>query len=132
MTCISLTAQEKENKHLGCILKYDVISLMGDQVSNSMGVRMGVEFMLKKIEVLKLISCIFSHAKHADNPIQPLKRRRRWVLWYQLNTVSIFCQGSIHGAGFISDPSWLTNLHERRWLKPIIVSQIITRFTGIW
>jgi len=44
MATISSTSQEREKTQKGCIIKYDVTSLLGDQVSNSMGVRLGVEF----------------------------------------------------------------------------------------
>jgi hypothetical protein len=41
----NMYSQENKNDQEGCIIKYDVISLLGDQVSNSMGVRLGLEWM---------------------------------------------------------------------------------------
>jgi len=41
----SHSLQSQEDIQRNCILKYDVISLLGDQVSNSMGVRLGAEIM---------------------------------------------------------------------------------------
>jgi hypothetical protein len=38
------TAQESPSGRTGIMVKYDVISLLGDQVSKSAGLRMGVEF----------------------------------------------------------------------------------------
>jgi len=41
-------AQEEKDMKKGFIIKYDLISLLGDQVSNSMGVRLGFEGMTAK------------------------------------------------------------------------------------
>ncbi len=42
------SAQEENNTRKGFMIKYDLISLLGDQVSNSMGVRLGFEGMTVK------------------------------------------------------------------------------------
>jgi hypothetical protein len=55
-----MNAQESNKDQQGCIIKYDVISLLGDQVSNSMGVRMGLEWMtVEKQSVAADIMYIF-------------------------------------------------------------------------
>ena len=41
----NMYSQQENIDQSGCIIKYDVISLLGDQVSNSMGVRLGLEWM---------------------------------------------------------------------------------------
>jgi len=48
MLVFTANAQEEYNPKKGFIIKYDLISLLGDQVSNSMGVRLGFEGMTVK------------------------------------------------------------------------------------
>ena len=48
MLALSANAQEEKNTRKGFLIKYDLISLLGDQVSNSMGVRLGFERMTVK------------------------------------------------------------------------------------
>ena len=45
MTTITANAQQEVKHRKGFMIKYDLISLLGDQVSNSMGVRLGFEML---------------------------------------------------------------------------------------
>jgi hypothetical protein len=56
-------AQTSDNSNNnGFVIKYDLISLLGDQVSNSMGIQLGIEFPAKanrsmEVDLMYIFSC---------------------------------------------------------------------------
>ena len=104
---IMLTAATtySQQKTSGVIIKYDIMSLLGDQVTNSMGIMMGVEYFAKKDKSFSLDAMyIFLHVLIVGSLIQVLVLKKPMVFHYQLRTDTTSFPGKSPFTGFHLGP----------------------------